>query len=662
MSKKILKQYFSEENIRLAFNRYVRSVVNFKHGRDRSAIMFFVSDLDNNIRRLSSLLISGEFKPSVPFKYFLPKKITGLTRTNTLLSVADAIVYQCIVDRIAFIHFDLLQSNNKFSFAYQLHDVVQKDAKLLFSKNKNKETKKLRLNVGKYQFFKGYKICYNEYSKTKNNIINQHKKLHVLSSDISSFYDNISHDILRKILIDKFNLEDDILNILFDCLDCWSGFVSGCLLNGRGLPQGPQPSAFLAEIFLMDLDEAFIAQSPLGYIRYVDDILIFQNSKNTLLKNLSVLDLELKKKGLAINSQKTNIQNISTQEQKQKVLSKSVFHYQEISLDVMDDFTDNFSKRQEKKIESLNISHNDTKELKDLEIKNEAKRNRIARQNAQELSNDGQKRSEIIFSDIDFQRDFDKKNNLSVSVKNKYQQNVDSINLSLKKIQHEFLDSDIWLDSEKDDIEANCKELYFTLRSYYFKNSFQEFLNKEVRVVDFDLVINFLINLIQAFPFESSFYIYFLSQILKKHSLQNHKSNCWDLYEKMNHSSFIRHYLVKDVLSDFNLNYNRQELVGIYTNYILSNSLDCFSKMSIYFLLLVHVDVDDQLHQSILNRLKLHESCFVKRFVVLELNYFVKRNRHLFSQSPKKRKFNKFLVEYDPMEMAQKLNIKLSLL
>ena len=72
--KDILKDYFSVDNLRLAFERYA-----FTKGdqKDYSGFNAFKVNLEQNIKDLSSLIINGKYEPELPFKFLLPKKTIG---------------------------------------------------------------------------------------------------------------------------------------------------------------------------------------------------------------------------------------------------------------------------------------------------------------------------------------------------------------------------------------------------------------------------------------------------------------------------------------------------------------------------------------------------------------------------------------------------------
>lgn len=93
--------------------------------------------------------------------------------------------------------------------------------------------------------------------------------------DIEKFYNNLNHEILKKQLsknIDYYEV----------------GLVMKAVLNEtngvsvtKGVPQGVSISNILSDIYMMDFDKEFSNRDGIYYIRYVDDILILCNKKDS---------------------------------------------------------------------------------------------------------------------------------------------------------------------------------------------------------------------------------------------------------------------------------------------------------------------------------------------------------------------------------------------
>ncbi len=98
-----------------------------------------------------------------------------------------------------------------------------------------------------------------------------------LKLDVRKYFDNIDHIVLKK-LLSKIIKDVDCLNLLFALIDSY-----GCSVDGKGLPIGNLTSQFFANYYLSLLDHYVLEQlKPCGYVRYMDDFLLFDDSKEKL--------------------------------------------------------------------------------------------------------------------------------------------------------------------------------------------------------------------------------------------------------------------------------------------------------------------------------------------------------------------------------------------
>ena len=87
-----------------------------------------------------------------------------------------------------------------------------------------------------------------------------------LKLDVSKFYPNINHEILKKLLLRKFK-DKDLLELLFKIIDSTEGDV--------GIPIGSYLSQFLANFYLSYFDHWFIVEKKMEYVvRYMDEIVV----------------------------------------------------------------------------------------------------------------------------------------------------------------------------------------------------------------------------------------------------------------------------------------------------------------------------------------------------------------------------------------------------
>ena len=100
-----------------------------------------------------------------------------------------------------------------------------------------------------------------------------------LKLDMKKYFDSIPHNKLAALLAAKF--KDKALLNLFDKL-----LASYCVTEGRGLPIGNLTSQYFANFYLGAFDHyAKEKMQVKGYVRYMDDVLLFSNTMQEI-KNI----------------------------------------------------------------------------------------------------------------------------------------------------------------------------------------------------------------------------------------------------------------------------------------------------------------------------------------------------------------------------------------
>ncbi|MEJ8804388.1 RNA-directed DNA polymerase [Pontibacter sp. H249] len=263
--------------------------------KDRFGLRAFGYDLDKNCENLSSRILEGSYKPQPGFKFYVPKA-SKTQRTKTLLMVEDAIVYQAIANVIAQRTYSKLKDHDNFVFGSVLNSEVELGTSILEQEAPN------------YFFFKFWKSLYQKFKNSVIKSIEVDKVKYKFETDITGFFDSIPHYNLLIALSTEFEVEDEILDMLSECLNLWSG-TKESKTPGVGIPQGPQPSFFLANLLLYSLDSKMIGNAH-KYYRYMDDIKIYGYEEQELLDALVTIDCYTKSHGLSINSKKTSIEEI----------------------------------------------------------------------------------------------------------------------------------------------------------------------------------------------------------------------------------------------------------------------------------------------------------------------------------------------------------------
>jgi retron-type reverse transcriptase len=298
----VLNKYFNPKALELAFHRV--QCWTDKLVKDLVGIRAFKVDLENNCKNLSDNIISGKYKAQRGFKFYVPKSSKTL-RTKSVMFIEDAIIYQAIADKLAQQHYDTLDHYNSFVFGSVLNEEVKKGESILDEEKPN------------FFFFKFWQGLHNKYSNSIIQAIEVDKVKYKFETDITGFFDSIPHYNLLSKLSDEFGVENEILDLLGDCLNIWSGTKAGPT-PGVGIPQGCPPSFLLANFLLHQLDQQLVERG-YRYYRYMDDISIYSYEEDELLDALLTIDIYTKSNALSINAKKTSIQEIIEGKEDEKV-------------------------------------------------------------------------------------------------------------------------------------------------------------------------------------------------------------------------------------------------------------------------------------------------------------------------------------------------------
>ncbi|TJV14899.1 antiviral reverse transcriptase Drt5 [Mesorhizobium sp.] len=137
--------------------------------------------------------------------------------------------------------------------------------------------------------YRGFKGAKSEYSQ---------RYQHSLSFDVSSYFNSIyHHDITEWAADRRFDEKDTALLGRF-LREIKSGRSIDCL------PQGLYPTKMIGNDFLKFVDNSARILSP-QIIRFMDDFVIFSDSKSEILNDFDLIQDLLGQKGLSINSAKT---------------------------------------------------------------------------------------------------------------------------------------------------------------------------------------------------------------------------------------------------------------------------------------------------------------------------------------------------------------------
>lgn len=145
---------------------------------------------------------------------------------------------------------------------------------------------------------------------------NSEKEYILLKTDISSFYDSVSHEYLHEAISKELDIPlnsrflkifDKILKIPLISYSTKSKSLSNKTLLMQGLAIGNNCDGFLANVYLKDTDILMESVPNTIYGRYVDDIRIFAKKRTAALNAIKILQENLLTKGLNLNGAKTEL-------------------------------------------------------------------------------------------------------------------------------------------------------------------------------------------------------------------------------------------------------------------------------------------------------------------------------------------------------------------
>lgn len=241
----------------------------------------FFSALEKHIR-------SGNYRPEKGFFVYIPKDNLGL-RPVCVLSMVDRIVYQAIFNQDVLGYKIDGQLSDTLCFANRIND-DEKQQKFLST------------------YFNGWDdFCKEQKKSFKKGFI---WKLEV---DVQQYYEHIPIEKLIEKIKSDFGVKDnEILNILKEQLCTWAEYPE----LPKGIPQGPEASAILGNVYLSSLDrfaEKELIGKGLRYFRYADDITLMGKTKEDVLKATEKIVRFLREHNLTLN-EKTKLAELEDDE------------------------------------------------------------------------------------------------------------------------------------------------------------------------------------------------------------------------------------------------------------------------------------------------------------------------------------------------------------
>lgn len=241
---------------------------NKSGGIDQQNITDYQRHIRKNLRKLSQKLIAQTYIPQPEKKIFIPKG-KGEERPIGLSTIEDKIVQTAIRAVIEPVFEPMFLD---CSYAYR-------------------PGKGHRSAIEKVEYFI------------------QNNKFWVLRCDIDNFFDEISHEILLRLLAQ--HLSDKYILKLIEMWLTIGGFDGGNYVERTaGVPQGSVIAPLLSNLYLHKFDQMLVNRK-VNYVRYADDFIIFCKSEEAARDLLRQCEnFLIQKLKLRLNPDKKRVVNI----------------------------------------------------------------------------------------------------------------------------------------------------------------------------------------------------------------------------------------------------------------------------------------------------------------------------------------------------------------
>jgi RNA-directed DNA polymerase len=242
-------------------------------GVDRVTWHDFKRNLETNLEDLHERLKSKTYRPQPVRRQWIPKS-NGKLRPLGLPALEDKVVAKAV--------------------ALLLEQIYEQDFK--------------DFSYG----FRPERSCHDASHRVRQDLLGQGITC-VIDCDVSSFFDNLQHDILLSLLQQRVN-DGSLLQLLRLMLE--AGIMDGkeLVFPEKGSPQGSVISPLLANVYLHEVLDTWFAEVVIAHcrgkvvlIRYADDFIIGCQRADDAERIMKALPQRFAKFGLEVNAEKSKL-------------------------------------------------------------------------------------------------------------------------------------------------------------------------------------------------------------------------------------------------------------------------------------------------------------------------------------------------------------------
>jgi hypothetical protein len=275
-----LRRIFSHGNLERVWSKKVRVSMRQQFINDGLEHFDFHVARGTECRKLSQLILSGEYVPERAQRILIEKS-KGLCRQLVIPSARDALVLQCLSD----------------AFYAEIRSRAPTDR--AFFEPKEHRFSSQRTQYGTFASWLNFQRELFNFSRNRD---------YIVVTDIANYYDSISYIHLRNVISSILGTEESILDMLIYVLSSLLWQPDYMPRIEIGLPQiNLDAPRLLAHCFLYELDSYLASDASRDFVRYMDDIDVGVDSIAEAKNVLKSIDLVLQTKQVRLNSGKTII-------------------------------------------------------------------------------------------------------------------------------------------------------------------------------------------------------------------------------------------------------------------------------------------------------------------------------------------------------------------
>ncbi len=304
MNRDLYKTLYKPEVLKIAAN-YVYDDKKDDFIPDVFRNQDYIFNLQENLERLAQSLKNGTYRPRPLKEIDVPK--SGLAvRPGSSLDIEDHIVFFAIAYLLAPI-MDRVLPESVFHFRVKKKGKRSHPDKLFQNEGPILILKVLRKEL---RIFEDWYEAWPEFVAEAQSIYEKEGFTIMVESDISAYFENISHPLLADILRQYAPYQLHLINLLMEMLSIWATPSLTGFRPLRGIPQGNEISSWLGTLYLVEMDIELLKLQKKGlirYVRYVDDIKVFTKDRKTARSVIFMINRILRCLHLNMQSSKTDI-------------------------------------------------------------------------------------------------------------------------------------------------------------------------------------------------------------------------------------------------------------------------------------------------------------------------------------------------------------------